>query len=135
MQRVALGQDWGVVGRVDWSPLPDVYDVFMYPDLTLKVPKGPANFERTLAEAFPAEKQAIGEYFRDIKRASNWFSRHIMSMVTPWPVSAAVRAINGSSEDWALQTTQQYLENHIRDPPEKLPRPRERSSARRVANS
>src|SRR5712691_8592327 len=81
-------------GRVDWSPLPDVYDVFVYPGLTVKVTKGRANFERTLAEAFPAEKHAIGEYFRDIKRAANWFTRHIMAMVTPQPLSWIVRAIN-----------------------------------------
>ena len=70
-------------GGVDWSPMPDVYDVFVYPGLTLKVPKGRANFERGLVEAFPAEKQAIGEYFRDIKRATSWVNRHIMAMVTP----------------------------------------------------
>lgn len=55
-------------GGVDWAPMPDVYDVFVYPGLTVKVPKGRANFERALVEAFPAEKQAIGEYFRDIQR-------------------------------------------------------------------
>src|SRR6202162_4605082 len=49
-------------GGVDWSPLPDVYDVFVYPGLTLKVPKGRANFERALVEAFPGEKRAIGQY-------------------------------------------------------------------------
>ena len=103
-------------GGVDWSPMPDVYDVFVYPGLTVKVPKGRANFERTLAEAFPAEKQAIGEYFRDVKRAANWFTRHIMAMVTPQPLSWIVRAINRYSENVALQTTQQYLEGHIRDP-------------------
>jgi all-trans-retinol 13,14-reductase len=103
-------------GGVDWSPMPDVYDVFVYPDLTVKVPKGRANFERTLVEAFPAEKQAIGEYFRDIKRAANWFTRHIMAMVTPQPLSWIVRAINRYSENVALQTTQQYLESHICDP-------------------
>ena len=103
-------------GRVDWSPLPDVYDVFLYPGLTMKVPKGRANFERALVEAFPAEKQAIGEYFRDIKRAANWLNRHIMGMVTPQPVSWIVRTINRLSERSALQTTQHYLESHIRDP-------------------
>jgi all-trans-retinol 13,14-reductase len=103
-------------GGVDWSPMPDVYDVFVYPGLTVKVPKGRANFERVLVEAFPAEKQAIGEYFRDIKRAANWFSRHVMAMVTPQPVSWIVQAINRFSEQSALQTTQQYLESHIRDP-------------------
>src|SRR5579863_7869188 len=102
-------------GRVEWSPLPDVYDVFDYPGLTLKVPKGSAKFERALLEAFPAEKQAIGEYFRDVKRAANWFSRHIMAMVTPQPLSWIVQAINRFSEQSALQTTQQYLENHFRD--------------------
>jgi all-trans-retinol 13,14-reductase len=103
-------------GGVDWSPMPDVYDVFVYPGLTVKVPKGRANFERVLVEAFPAEKQAIGEYFRDIKRAANWFSRHVMAMVTPQPVSWIVQTINHLSEQSALQTTQQYLESHIRDP-------------------
>ena len=103
-------------GRVDWTPLPDVYDVFVYPGLTVKVPKGRANFERTLVEAFPAEKQAIGQYFRDVKRAANWFSRHIMAMVTPPPVSWIVRTMNRISEQLPLQTTQQYLERHFRDP-------------------
>ena len=107
--------DFVTDGQVDWSPMPDVYDVFVYPGLTVKVPKGRANFERTLVEAFPAEKQAIGEYFRDIKRAANWLNRHIMAMVTPQPVSWIVRAINRLSEQSALQTTQQYLESHIRD--------------------
>lgn len=102
-------------GRVDWSPLPDVYDVFCYPGLTLKVPKGRENFERALAVAFPAEKQAIAEYFRDIRRAANWFSRHVMAMVTPRPVSWTVGAVNRFTEKLALQTTQQYLESHIRD--------------------
>jgi phytoene dehydrogenase-like protein len=102
--------------RVDWSPLPDVYDVFVYPGLTLKVPKGRANLERALVEAFPAEKQAIGQYFRDIKSAANWFNRRMMSLLTPPPLSWIVSAINGFSESSALQTTAQYLETHIRDP-------------------
>ena len=102
-------------GRVDWAPLPDIYDVFVYPGFTLKVPKGRANFERALVEAFPAEKQAIRKYFQDIKRAANWFSRNIMGMVTPQPLSWIVRTINRFSERSALQTTQQYLECHIGD--------------------
>ncbi|HUI39239.1 MAG TPA: NAD(P)/FAD-dependent oxidoreductase [Candidatus Nitrosotalea sp.] len=108
--------DFITSGRVDWAPLPDVYDVFAYPGFTLKVPKGRANFERALVENFPAEKQAIGEYFRDIKRATKWFGRHIMSMVTPQPVSWIVRTINRMTGQSALQTTQQYLQAHIRDP-------------------
>lgn len=102
-------------GQVDWSPLPDVYDVFDYPGLTVNVPKGRANFERALVDAFPAEKQALSQYFRDIQRAANWFSGHIMSFVTPRPIGWLVRAVNGLSESLALQTTQQYLESHFED--------------------
>ena len=108
--------DFVTGGGVDWSPMPDVYDVFVYPGLTLNVPKGQANFERELAAAFPAEKQAIRQYFRDIRSASNWFSRRVMGMVTPQPVSSIVRAINRMSEPLALQTTGQYLERHFKDP-------------------
>src|SRR5271165_4556036 len=107
--------DFVTDGSVDWSPLPDVYDVFVYPGLTLKVPKGRENFERALVQAFPAEKQAIGQYFRDIKSAANWFNRRMMSQLTPQPISWMVQAINRLSEQSALQTTQQYLESHIRD--------------------
>ncbi len=108
--------DYITGGAVDWAPMPDIYDVFVYPGLTVKVPKGRANFERALVGTFPAEKQAIGEYFRDIKHATNWFSRYIMAMVTPKPVSWVARKINRFSERLPLQTTQQYLESRFRDP-------------------
>ena len=111
-------------GRVDWAPLPDVYDVFVYPGLTLKVPKGRANFERALVEHFPSERQAIGKYFRDIKRATNWFTRHIMAMVTPQPVSWIVRAINRMTEQSALQTTYRPRRTSSPDCPRKVLRPR-----------
>jgi len=103
-------------GGVDWSPMPDVYDVFVYPGLTVRVPKGRANFERALVEAFPAEKRAIGEYFRDLQRGMNWFNRRVMGMVTPQPLRWAVETINRYTETLPLQTTKQYLEGHIRDP-------------------
>ena len=96
--------------------MPDVYDVFVYPELTVKVPKGRANFERTLVAAFPAEKQAIHKYFRDTRRAMGWFTRRVMAMVTPQPVSWMVKTINRFAEKFALQTTQQYLETQMHDP-------------------
>jgi all-trans-retinol 13,14-reductase len=101
---------------VDWAPLPDEYDVFLYPSLTLKVPKGREKYERSLAAAFPAEAQAIAQYFRDIQRAAGWFTRRMMAMLTPQPISWIVGKINRSSEPLALQTTEQYLQSKIRDP-------------------
>ncbi|HTC65072.1 MAG TPA: NAD(P)/FAD-dependent oxidoreductase [Candidatus Saccharimonadales bacterium] len=108
--------DFVTDGNVDWSPLPDVYDVFAYPDFMIKVPKGRANFERALVEAFSAERAHISQYFRDIKRATNWFNRHVMATVTPLPISLVVQAMNRATEKHSLQTTGQYLEKHFHDP-------------------
>lgn len=100
---------------VEWAPLPDEYDVFMYPDFTLKAPKGLEKYERALGEAFPAEKQAIAQYFRDVQRATGWYTRHLMKTMTPQPVSWLVGKINRSSEPLALQTTEEYLQKNIGD--------------------
>ena len=102
-------------GGIDWAPLPDVYDVFMYPDFTLKVPKCRGNYESALGDAFPAEKPAIAQYFRDVQQATEWFSRHMMAGLTPGPISWIVRKLSRSQEPLALQTTEQYLASHISD--------------------
>ena len=49
--------DFVTDGRVDWAPLPDVYDVFMYPGLTFKVPKGRANLRKRLSKLFPRKSK------------------------------------------------------------------------------
>ena len=108
--------DFVTNGGVDWAPLPDAYDVFMYPGLTLKVPKGHEEYERALADAFPSEKSAIAQYFRDIQKAAEWFNWHMMAGLTPGPIRWMVRRVSRSKEPLALQTTEQYLTSHISDP-------------------
>jgi all-trans-retinol 13,14-reductase len=51
---------------VKWNPMPDVYDVFVYPTLQVGARKGEANFKHALIEAFPAERASIEQYFRDL---------------------------------------------------------------------
>ena len=43
--------------QLQWSPLPDVYDVFEYPGFRLNVPKGRANFERALVTPSPRKSK------------------------------------------------------------------------------
>jgi len=45
--------------QVKWNPMPDVYDVFVYPDLQIKACKGEANFRSALINAFPGERANI----------------------------------------------------------------------------
>jgi all-trans-retinol 13,14-reductase len=102
--------------RVKWNPLPDVYDVFVYPNLQIKACKGEANFRSALTDAFPDESANIEQYFRDLTSALGWTNRHFMAMATPALLGGMVRAVNRFTADLPLQITQRYLEKHFRDP-------------------
>ena len=103
-------------GRVSWNPLPDVYDVFTYPDLRISVPKGEAQFRSTLIDAFPGERSNIEQYFRDLRSAAGWVGRHILSGAAPAPVGWLVRTLNRRARHLPLQLTRQYLEQRFREP-------------------
>jgi all-trans-retinol 13,14-reductase len=116
----------GMIGRrlfdfisdhgVAWNPMPDVYDIFDYPGLCVGACKGESNYRKALADAFPAERANIDQYFRDLKSAGSWIGRYAMAMIVPAPLSWAVRAWNRFTADIPLSTTKQYLEMRFRDP-------------------
>jgi phytoene dehydrogenase-like protein len=101
---------------VKWNPMPDVYDVFVYPTLEVAACKGEANFRRALIDAFPGERSNIEQYFRDLKSAIGWMSRRFMATVAPAPVSWLARAVNRFTPDPSQQITGQYVERRFRDP-------------------
>jgi all-trans-retinol 13,14-reductase len=103
-------------GGVQWNPLPDVYDVFVYPNLEVRVCKGEANFRSALIEAFPDERSNIEQYFRDLRSAMGWTSRYFMTMAAPTPLSWLVRTMNHFTASLPLEVTQHYLERRFRDP-------------------
>ena len=103
-------------GKLEWNPMPDVYDVFLYPTLEFKVPTGEANFRGALIDAFPEERGGIEQYFRDLKTAQGWLNRYFMSLVAPPPLSWLVRGLNGPLSEMPLGLTRQYLEKRIHDP-------------------
>jgi phytoene dehydrogenase-like protein len=101
---------------VTWNPLPDVYDVFVYPNLQVKACKGEANFRMALMDAFPNERGNIEQYFRDLKSAIRWFNRYVMAMAAPAPLSGMVRAVNRLTAHLPLEVTRHYFERRFRDP-------------------
>jgi all-trans-retinol 13,14-reductase len=101
---------------VEWNPLPDVYDVFVFPGLRIDVRKGESEFREALVNAFPEERGNIEQYFRDLKSATNWVSRYFMAAAAPAPLSTVVRAINRRTAALPLGITGDYLENRFRDP-------------------
>ncbi len=103
-------------GGVKWNPMPDVYDVFVYPGLQVRACKGEANFQHSLIDTFPSEHANIEQYFRDLKSATAWVSRHFMAMTTPGPLSWMVLTVNRLTSRLPLSVTRPYLERRFRDP-------------------
>ena len=107
-------------GALQWNPMPDVFERFVYPGLNFAVPSDPQRFERSLVDRFPAEARSIRRYFRDIHAAVRWTTLGFARGMVPRPVAPVLRLVQrlmGSMAGGkATQTTQQYLEQHFRDP-------------------
>jgi all-trans-retinol 13,14-reductase len=101
---------------VKWNPLPDAYDVFVYPTLQVSACKGEAKFRRALIDAFPTERSNIERYFRDLRSAMGWRNRYFMAKVMPAPVGWLIQAVNRFGRDPSRELTSQYLERRFRDP-------------------
>jgi len=102
-------------GAVRWQPMPEAYDVFVYPGLTFQARAGKGRLRTDLIAAFPEEAEAINGYFRDLDRAVQWLGRHFVGTSLPRllsPVGALASAF-GSGD--ALMTTRSYLEGRFRD--------------------
>jgi all-trans-retinol 13,14-reductase len=108
--------DFITESRVKWNPLPDVYDVFVYPNLQIRASKGEANLRTTLINAFPNERSNIEQYFRDLKSATGWANRYFMAMAAPALLAWSFRTVNRFAADLPQEVTRQYLERRFRDP-------------------
>jgi len=102
--------------KVKWNPLPDAYDVFLYPDLQISACKGEANYRSALIGAFPDERSNIEQYFRDLKSAVGWTNRYLMAMAMPVPLGRMVLAVNRFMANPSQEITRHYLERRFRDP-------------------
>ena len=108
--------DFITEGGVKWNPLPDVYDVFIYPHFQVKACKGEVHFRNTLIGAFPNERSNIEQYFRDLRTATRWANRHVMAMAIPPLLARMLRAMNRFTSGLPLEVTQRYLERRFGDP-------------------
>lgn len=101
--------------QVKWNAMPDVFDRFVYPDLTIDVHKDPQLFAANLIEAFPDEEKAIRQYICDLKSANNWYISNFLSKI-PDPVARLPFALKSIGKGkLARMTTQQYMDRSFRD--------------------
>ncbi len=103
-------------GGVKWAPLPHEYDVFHYPQHTIRVPSSVREYADELARQFPDQREAIDRYFVDVRRVSRWYGRNAFSWGAPAPLRWALRAAGRREARLGLMTTQEYLAEHVSDP-------------------
>ena len=103
-------------GSVDWSPLPDPYDVFLYPGFRFDVPFGERRYLERLQARFPTQAAALERYFGDVHKAVHWMELQMAHKAMPWWMRMMTRLVSANHEALALGTTKEYLDAHITDP-------------------
>jgi phytoene dehydrogenase-like protein len=101
-------------GELEWTQMPEDFEVFHYPGLQFRVPSDPRRYRRRLTDAFPDEARAIKAYFRDVARAASWYGMESWS----WNgglVGSAVGTAARARRRLGLQTTERYLARRFAD--------------------
>jgi len=103
-------------GQVEWVPMPDPYDTFMYPDLRAHIYFDPRRTIAELCDLFPEEARAIQRYFKHIPRAAAGLAMRIQRR-NGWGLMRAIAAVLRSVlRPSPTQTVKAYLDAHFRDP-------------------
>lgn len=101
---------------VSWQKMPEIFEVFHYPDLTFEVPSNKNAYQAALSAAFPSEAAAIARYFRDVGRAAGWLGLETYSWSAPPVIRSGMHLWNSLQRRLALSTTGAYLERNFKTP-------------------
>lgn len=108
--------DYVTEGQLQWQPMPDEFERYVYPDFEFSVPSSPREYKRRLIERYPLERAALEQYFSDLRSAVNWYgAAHLIDVMPPLmrlPTRFAVRSAGRN----ACMTLGEYLDRHFRDP-------------------
>ncbi len=110
--------DFVTGGQLQWSKIPDPFEVFIYPDFRFGMYGEPEKYQQDLIDLFPDEAPAIRQYVKTVRQvASNlgYFGRDYASRCTPGAISRPLRLINRLTCSTALGTTAEYMDRHFRD--------------------
>jgi phytoene dehydrogenase-like protein len=103
--------DYVTAGSVDWNPMPDVYDRFVFPDFSFDFRAGRSNLKADLISRFPREEKAIAKYLRDVDKSDGWIGRYIFTQGLPRFARPLARLIRRGGTRLALTTTREYLKH------------------------
>ncbi|MHA2162667.1 MAG: phytoene desaturase family protein [Candidatus Thorarchaeota archaeon] len=107
--------DYITKGEVKWHKMPDAYDRFVYPDMVFDARCPEENLKEDLIREFPAEEEAIEQYFSDIHKVLNWLGRYAVSRVFSPTFRPLTSFLTWMGRKLALTTTGEYLDDNFQD--------------------
>lgn len=97
-------------GRLEWAPLPDVYDRIVIGGKTYEFPTGRERLRARLKEYFPAEGRAIDRYFAAVQSAQKWSGLYFAEKAIPRPIARlAGGLLRAPFLHWASESTLDVL--------------------------
>ena len=104
-------------GRLDWAPLPDVYDRIFVGDRAYDFPSGVERFRDQMKQHFPEEGKAIDGYLAAVFACQRWMGLYMAEKVLPRSLSRLVGGLlRWPYVRWAGQTTSRVLRRLTRNP-------------------
>ncbi len=100
---------------VQWQKMPEVFEKFVYPDFIVSVPSNEEAYRETLCKAFPSERNALEQYFKDITAVNLAIQTKAAAGMMPDPVAAAMNALNKNFNSKAVISTADYLNAQFKD--------------------
>lgn len=108
--------DYLTEGRLHWKKMPQEFEKFSYPDFEFSIPSDHDRYRERLAERYPAERAAINQYFKDVRRAAFWYEFAHLTDTIPRCLRSVWRTIGKVLGGLASTTTANYLDSRFRDP-------------------
>lgn len=100
---------------VEWSPMPEVFDRFVYPDFTFDARCGVRRFREDLIKQFPNQQSEIEQYFKDLISAARWYGRLMLARLLPRMLQPLSVLLTGFGRSLGMMTTADYLDQHFSD--------------------
>jgi len=102
--------------RVQWQPMPDIYDRFIIEGRTFDFVAGLDRFREGLRQSFPAEIRAIDRYIGAVQACNRVSGLYYAEKAIPAPVATLAGSLmRVPYMRWARRTTREVLESFTRN--------------------
>jgi all-trans-retinol 13,14-reductase len=110
--KVRRAFDHVTAGRVQWQPMPEIYDRFIIEGRTFEYAAGLERFREGLRQSFPSETRAIDRYIKAVQACNRASGLYYAEKAVPAPVAALAGSLMRMPYmRWAKRTTREVLES------------------------